>query len=167
MLSATTADGNIPVIGGSSRQNQPVLLEKAGHDDELQMPLASGVEHMELDAGTRRVYYTKSAQRALFVRDLAGGEEKLVTTSIESTLIDGWRVVDGRIWYVAKIAWKPTDLIEFDPATGTQRPLGHLAETELHDVGFSAAPNREHVVLTPLGTEDTNINSFHLNAAAR
>jgi len=160
------ADSYLLVIGGSNRENRLVLLEHAGREDERQMPLASGIEHMELDAGTRRVYYTKNAQRALFARDLAGADERLVTTSIESTLIDGWRVVDGRIWYVAKIAWK-TDLIEFDPATGTQRALGHLGETELHDVGFSAAPNRERVVLTPLGTEDTDIGSFHLSAAAR
>jgi Tol biopolymer transport system component/DNA-binding winged helix-turn-helix (wHTH) protein len=159
-------DSYLLVIGGSSRQNQLVLLEHAGREDERQMPLATGVEHMELDAGARRVYYTKNAQRALFARDLGGGEEKLVTTTIESTLIDGWRVVDGRIWYVSKIAWKPTYLTEFDPATGTQRMLG-LLDTELHDVGFSAAPKRDRVVITPLGMEDTDIGSFRLSQAPR
>jgi Tol biopolymer transport system component/DNA-binding winged helix-turn-helix (wHTH) protein len=160
------ADSYLLVIGGRSRQNQLVLLEHAGREDERQMPLATGVEHMELDAGARRLYYTKNSQRALFARDLGGGEETLVTTTIESTLIDGWRVVDGRIWYVSKIAWKPTDLMEFDPATGTQRTLGHL-DTELHDVGFSAAPKRDRIVITPLGMEDTDVGSFRLSKAPR
>jgi hypothetical protein len=75
-------------------------------------------------------------------------------------------VVDGRIWYVSKIAWKPTDLMEFDPATGTQRMLGHL-DTELHDVGFSAAPTRDRIVITPLGMEDTDVGSFRLSKASR
>jgi Tol biopolymer transport system component/DNA-binding winged helix-turn-helix (wHTH) protein len=160
------ADSYLLVIGGVSRQNQLVLLERAGREDERQMPLAIGVEHMELDAGARRLYYTKNAQRALFARDLGGGEEKLVTTAIESTLIDGWRVVDGRIWYVSKVAWKPTDLMEFDPATGTQRMLGRL-DTELHDVGFSAAPTRDRIVITPLGMQDTDVGSFRLSEAPR
>lgn len=158
-------DSYLLVMGSPSRHNQLVLLERAGHEDERQMPLAVGIEHMELDAGARRLYYTKNAQSALFARDLAGGEEKLVTPLIESTLIDGWRVVDGRIWYVGKVAWKPTELMEFDPATGAQRVLVHI-ETELHDVGFSASPKRDRVVITPLGTEDTDVGSFRISAAA-
>jgi len=157
-------DSYLLVMGGSSRHNQLVLLERAGHEDERQMPLAVGIEHMELDADARRLYYTKNAQSALFSRDLAGGEEKLVTPLIESTLIDGWRVVDGRIWYVGKVAWKPTELMEFDPATGAQRVLVHI-DTELHDVGFGASPKRDRVVITPLGTEDTDVGSFRITRA--
>jgi Tol biopolymer transport system component/DNA-binding winged helix-turn-helix (wHTH) protein len=160
------ADSYLLVIGASSRENRLVLLEHAGRDDERQMSLAVGVEHMELDAGARRAYYTKNAQRGLFARDLDGGEEKLVTPLIESSLIDGWRVVDGRIWYVSRVAWKPTDMLEFDPATGAQRVLGHI-EAELRDVGFSASPKRDRIVITPLGTEDTDIGSFRLSVAPR
>lgn len=160
------ADSYLLVIGGSSRQNQLVLLEHAGQSGERQMPLAVGVEHMELDHAARLLYFTKNAQSALFSRNLAGGEEKLVTPSIESTLIDGWRVVDGRIWYVSKVAWKPTDILEFDPATDKQRVVAHI-ETELHDVGFSASPNRDRILITPLGTEDTDIGSFRLSSVAR
>jgi len=159
-------DSYLLVVGGSSRQNQLVLLENAGREDERQMPLANGIEHMELDASARRLYYTKNAQSALFARDLSGTDEKLVTPLIESTLIDGWRVVDGRIWYVAKVAWKPTEIMEFDPVTGTQRVLVHI-DTELHDVGFSATPKRDRIVITPLGTEDTDVGSFRLSAAGR
>ena len=158
------ADSYLLVIGGSSRQNQLVLLERAGQPGERQVPLAIGVEHMELDPAARLLYYTKNAQSALYARDLSGGEEKLVTPLIESTLIDGWRVVDGRIWYVSKVAWKPTDILEYDPATDAQRVVLHM-DTELHDVGFSVSPNRDRILITPLGTEDTDIGSFRLSAA--
>jgi len=158
-------DSYLLVLGGSARQNQLVLLEHFGSKDERQTALAAGIEHMELDAATRRLYYTKNAQSTLFARDLAGGAETLVTPLIASTLIDGWRVVDGRIWYVSKVAWKPVDLLEFDPATGAQRVLVHL-EAELHNVGFSVTPKRDRVALTPLGTEDTDIGAFRLSAAA-
>jgi hypothetical protein len=56
--------------------------------------------------------------------------------------------------------------MEFDPATGTQRMLGHL-DTELQDVGFSAAPKRDRIVITPLGMEDTDVGSFRLSKAPR
>ena len=158
-------DSYLLVLGGSTRQNQLVLLEHFGSKDERQTALAAGIEHMELDAATRRLYYTKNAQSTLFARDLAGGAETLVTPLIASTLIDGWRVVDGRIWYVSKVAWKPVDLLEFDPATGAQRVLVHL-EAELHNVGFSVTPKRDRVALTPLGTEDTDIGAFRLSASA-
>ncbi len=160
------ADSYLLVIGGSSRENRLVLIEHAGRDDERQMPLAIGVEHTELDAAARRVYYTKNSQRGLFARDLGGADETPVTPLIESSLTDGWRVVDGRIWYVSKVAWKPTDIVEFDPATGAQRVVAHL-EAELHDVGFSATAKRDRIAVTPLGTEDTDIGSFRLGTAAR
>jgi hypothetical protein len=159
-------DSYVLVIGGSSRENRLVLLEHAGRDDERQMPLAVGVEHMEIDRAARRVYYTRNSQRGLFARDLVGGDEKPVTPLIESSLADGWRVVDGRIWYVSKVAWKPTDIIEFDPATDARRVVAHL-EAELHEVGFSAASGRDRVAITPLGSEDTDIGSFRLEAGAR
>ncbi len=159
-------DSYLLVISGSSRQNQLVLLEHLGSKDERQTALADGIEHMELDATTRRLYYTKNAQSTLFARDLAGGAETLVTPLIASTLIDGWRIVDGRIWYVSKVAWKPVDILEFDPATGAQRVVVHL-EAELHNVGFSVTPKRDRIAITPLGTEDTDIGSFRLSAAAR
>ena len=159
------ADSYLLVIAGSSRQNQLALLEHAGQGNERLVPLAIGVEHMELDPAAHRLYYTKNAQSALYSRDLAGGEEKLVTPLIESTLIDGWRVVDGRIWYVSKVAWKPTDILEYDPTTDAQRIVLHM-DTELHDVGFSVSPNRDRILITPLGTEDTDIGSFRLSAVA-
>lgn len=154
-------DSFLIVVGGNSRQNQLVLLENAGADNERQLPLAAGVEHMDLDPAQHRVYFTRNAQPGLFERDLAGGGERLVTPAIDTSLGDGWRVVDGRIWYVSKVAWKPTDILEFDPATGNQRVVGHL-QTELRDVRFSPTPKRDRIALVPLSVEDTDIGAFEL-----
>jgi hypothetical protein len=51
---------------------------------------------------------------------------------IASTLIDGWRVVDGRSVRFQRLPWKPVDLLDFDPATGAQRVLVHLEAERSH-----------------------------------
>ena len=159
------ADNYLVLSGAFGRHNQLIWIEHAGRSDERQSPLAAGIEHAELDPAKRRVYYTKNAQHGLFARDLAGGDEFLVTPLIESSLMDGWRVVDGHIWFVPKAAWKPTDIIEFDPATGKDHVLARL-EAELHDVGFSVMPSRDHIVVALLGTEDTDVGAFRFAASA-
>ena len=162
---AADADSYLLVIGGSSgqqRQNQLVLLEHAGTSEERQRSLASGIEHMEPDPANRIVYYTRNAQHGLFARDFAGGEERQVTPGVlEAKSMDGWRVVDGKIWYVSKADWKPIDIIELDPATGAQRTRAHL-DTELQDVNFSVTPARDRIVIAPLGVEDTDIGAFQI-----
>lgn len=154
------------VAGASSRENQLVLLEHAGAGDEHKTLLARGVEHAEIDLALRRVYYTKNAEAGLFARDLAGGDEKFVTADVDTGMLDGWRIVDGKVWFVTKVAWKPTDLAEFDPATGKRRAIAHL-DAQLHDVAFSVTPKRDRIVLAPLGIEDTDIGLFKLSATGR
>jgi hypothetical protein len=118
---------------------------------------------MEPDPTSRLVYYTRNAQHGLFVRDFAGGDERQVTSKVlEASSMDGWRVVDGKIWYVSKVDWKPVDIVELDPATGTQRTLAHL-DTELQDVNFSVTPARDRIVVAPLGVEDTDIGAFQIS----
>jgi Tol biopolymer transport system component len=156
-------DDYLLVIGASSRHNTLVHLEHAGSASPRRTLLTSGIEHMEPDAHGGRVYYTKNARPGLFSLPLGGGEETLVTTLVDTSQIDGWRIVDGRIWYMSQVAWKPVDLIEFDPATGARRVLGHL-QTELHDVAFSPTPARDRVVIVALGAEDTDIGAFRLRS---
>jgi Tol biopolymer transport system component/DNA-binding winged helix-turn-helix (wHTH) protein len=158
------ADSFVLVVGSSSRQNQLVLMERAGADGERQMLLATGTEHVEFDASQRRVYYTRNAVHGLYSRSIDGGDEQLVTELVDANLIDGWRIVDGRVWFVGKIYWKPSEILEFDPATGNRRQVAHL-DTELRDVAFSVTPKRDRIVLAPLGIEDTDIGAFKLTAA--
>jgi Tol biopolymer transport system component len=159
------ADSYLLVLGARGEQNRLVLVQRAGSAQETRTQLATGVEHAEADLAGRRVYFTSNARHGLFVRDLAGSTDAApVTSGVDAGMMDGWRVVDGRIWYVAKVAWKPTDLVEFDPATGATRTVGHF-DTELHDVAFSVTPARDRVVIVPLGVEDTDVGAFRIGSA--
>ena len=164
-------DSFIVVLGAAEKHNDLVLLEHVATEPAStvraqQTLLASNIEHTEFDPAARLVYYTRDgSQHGLFVRDLAGGDERLVTSEVESSIMDGWRIVDGRIWYVSRVAWKPFDLLEFDPSTQHVRSIAHL-ETELHDVNFSVTSARDRVVVVPLSAEDTDVGAFKLTSAA-
>jgi Tol biopolymer transport system component/DNA-binding winged helix-turn-helix (wHTH) protein len=153
-------DSYLFVLGAANAQNRLVLLEHAGAT-ERRTELARGIEHMEPDPSSRRVFYTLNARRGLFARPLDGGPEQAVTDRVDANLIDGWRIVDGRVWYVSKVAWKPVDLMQFDPKDGSARVLAHL-DAELHDVAFGVTPARDRVVIAPLGAEDTDVGTFRV-----
>jgi Tol biopolymer transport system component len=140
-----------------------ILLQNADTAQEKAVPLASAVEHFELDAAAGIVYYAKADGSGVFRRDLNGGPEQLVTKKGTSNASNGWRVVDGRIWYVSGMMMKPFDLREFDPATGTDRALVRV-NAWLRDVNFSIAPAHDRVLFAPMGPEDIDIGVFDLVA---
>jgi len=127
-----------------------VLLRNADSAQEQIVPLASSVEHVELDAAARAIYYTKADGLGVFRRDLAGGPEQAVTRNVTAAVDRGWRLVDGRIWYVSAMMMEPFDLREFDPVSGKDRPLAHV-KGWLRDVGFSVTPARDRVIFAPMG----------------
>lgn len=149
------------VVGASGKHNQLILLENAGSPDESRRVLAEGVERMDIDRTSNRIYYTLHSRPGLFARDLAGGAENEVTKMIQASQIDGWRVVDGKIWFVSKISWRPTEFMQFDPATGKTRLLGRV-DSELRDAGFDVTPARDRIVIVPVGVEDTDVGAFRL-----
>ena len=143
-------------------RGQLILLQDADTPQQKEIPLAAAVEHVELDRNTRMVYYTKFDDVGIFRRPLDGGAEQLVTRSITSTAMDGWRVVDGRVWYVTGMMLKPFDLREVDPATGADRALMRV-NGWLHNVNFSVSPAHDRVLLAPMGPEDEDIGAFNLS----
>ena len=149
---------------GVGARGELVLLQNADSAQEKETLLAAGVEHFELDAATRSVFYAKTDGSGLFRRSLAGGPEQLVTQKGTSNATNGWRLVDGRIWYVSGMMLKPFDLREFDPASGTDRALVRV-NAWLHDVNFSVSPARDRVLFAPMGPEDIDVGVFDLVAA--
>jgi Tol biopolymer transport system component/DNA-binding winged helix-turn-helix (wHTH) protein len=149
------------VVGASGKHNQLIVLENAGSPAESRRVLAEGVEHMDIDRALSRVYYTLHSRPALFARDLNGGTEVELTTIVQAGQVDGWRVIDGKIWFVSKISWRPSDFMEFDPATGKTRLLGSV-DSELRDAGFDVTPARDRIVIVPVGAEDTDVGAFRL-----
>ena len=140
-----------------------ILLRNADSATEQAIGLASAAEHVELDAAARMIYYSKADGDGVFRRDLAGGTEQLVTRNVTAASGQGWRLVDGRIWYVTGMMMDPFELRQFDPASGADRVLVSV-KAWLRDVNFSAAPSREAVMFAPMGPEDSDVGAFKLSA---
>jgi Tol biopolymer transport system component/DNA-binding winged helix-turn-helix (wHTH) protein len=158
------ADSFIVGVGTSSSPNHLVLIERGGTPQEQRSELATGIEHAELDQQAQAVYYTKSAERGLFRRDLVGGAEQAVTGLLSPLQMDGWRVVDGRIWYLRGFGVSPTELREFDPASGVERTLAHW-DIELNDFNFSVTSARDGIVIARVASEDIDVGAFQLHAS--
>lgn len=144
-----------------------VLLRDADSAEEHATVLASGIEYAQYDPVTRDVYYTKTSTPGLFRRPLAGGAEHFVTQRVDATNIAGWRIVDGRIWYVGAMMVRPVVIHEFDPTTGVDRVVVSV-DAVADDNHFSVSPARDRIVFTPIGPEDIDVGAFDLtrNAAA-
>jgi len=147
--------------GASGRMNQLVLVTKPGGPDETRKVIESGVAFAQPDPVSRGIYYTTSAGDGLHRYALDTGESRFVSPHVSSVTTNGWRVVDGHIWYLTGVEVKPITLHDLDPATGEERVLGQFDVT-LKDVNFSVAPNRKSLVLSQIGTEDTDIGMFTL-----
>lgn len=160
------ANSYLVMSGASSPSDSLVYLRNVGTPNETSTTLAAGVAHIELDQDARLVYYTKTAQRGLFRRDLDGGAEQFVTPLITSILLDGWRVVGGKIWYVSDMEFNPTDIREIDPVNQQERTIGTF-KVALVDINFSVNAAHDRIIIVPVGSEDTDVGAFELTPSAR
>jgi hypothetical protein len=158
-------DSYVVAIGASGRSNELVLVRHPGTGDESRQRIASAVAFAQVDADAHAVYYTASAGDGLYRFDLDTGAQRFVTPKVSSVTTNGWRVVDGHIWYLSGFGVKPVVLRDLDPATGDEHELKRLDIT-LKDVNFSVTPKRDAIVLSEIGTEDTDVGMFTLTRAA-
>lgn len=154
------ADSYLLVAGTSGRDNQLVLVEHPGQPDERRKTLLKSISEFELDSATRSLYYAPTVQSGLFRLDLDSGVTQLVTAKIKSAAAN-WRLVDGRIWYIADIEVKSANLHELDPASGTDRVISPL-NAIMRDLHFSVTPDRKGIVAVPFGAEDTDVGMLQL-----
>jgi Tol biopolymer transport system component/DNA-binding winged helix-turn-helix (wHTH) protein len=157
-------DTYLVAIGASGRADQLVLVTKPGEPDESRKVIESGVAFAQPDPVSRGIYYTTTAGDGLYRYALDTGESRFVSPKVSSVTTNGWRVVDGHIWYLTGVEVKPVALHDLDPATGDERVLGHF-NIVLKDVNFSVMPDRKSVVLSQIGTEDTDVGVFTLTRA--
>ncbi|HET6545420.1 MAG TPA: hypothetical protein VFG55_01585, partial [Rhodanobacteraceae bacterium] len=154
-------------IGHSTGSDRLVLIHSLPGEAETETVLASGVEHAQIDAPSRLVYYTKTAKPGLFRRPLSGGSsEQRVSLLITAVMLDGWRIVDGRVWYLSGMGMKPVDLREIDPETGKDHLLGRL-DVRLDDLNFSVSASRDRIVVAPVGYQDTDVGAFDIVYSAK
>jgi Tol biopolymer transport system component/DNA-binding winged helix-turn-helix (wHTH) protein len=158
-------DSYVVAVGASGRNNELVLLNRPGTPDESRRRLASGVAFAQVDAAARAVYYTASSGEGLYRFDLDRGEQRFITPKVSSVTTNGWRIVDGHIWYLTGVEVKPVVLHDLDPATGEEHELKRI-DIGLKDVNFSITPERNAIVLAQIGTEDTDVGMFTLTRAA-
>jgi hypothetical protein len=162
---AVEPDSYFVGVGASGRSNALALVEHAGTPDESRRHIAAGVAFAQVDAAAHAIYYTASSGEGLYRFDLDSGEQRFVTPKVSSTTTLGWRVVDGHIWYLTGVEVKPVVLHDLDPATGEERELKRI-NIALKDVNFSITPNRDAMVFSEIGTEDTDVGMFTLTRAS-
>ena len=92
---------------------------------------------------------------------LGDGDAQFVTPKVDAVTMNGWRIVDGRIWYESGLGVSPAVLREIDPATGAEREVARL-DVALEETGFSVTAQRDGVIVTPIGSEDTDVGTFRL-----
>ena len=154
------ADSYLFISGSSARDNELVQIEHAGQPNEQRRVLLKSISEFELDHASRAIYYAPNAQSGLLRLDLDSGTTELVTDKIKSASAN-WRLVDGRIWYIADIEVKSANLHELDPATGTDRVISPL-HAIMRDLSFSPMPDRKSIIAVPFGAEDTDVGMLQL-----
>ena len=157
-------DSYLFAVRSSGRNAQLVRVDHPGTPRESRKMLVQGIADAQVDRATRSLYYTTNAADGLFRRDLDSGADRLVTSKVTAQLLDGWRVVDGRIWYLADLGVRTAIVHEFDPASGADRVITKL-DALLRDISFSVTPARDAIIFAPVDVEDTDIGMFRLARA--
>jgi hypothetical protein len=154
------ADSYLLVAGISGRDNRLELVRAPGLPQESRRLIAEAVARIEVDAASRSVYYTTTAEHGLFRAGLDDGKPQLVSKAITS-LTSGWHVVDGSIWYLSDIEVDSASLHALDPASGADRVISRF-DAIMRDLDFSVMPDRRSVIAVPFSTEDTDVGLFQL-----
>lgn len=160
------ADSYLVVSGSSGKNNKLVLVTHPGTPDETRRIIESSVAYARVDRAHRAIYFTTTAGRGLYRLDIDSGQKRFVSAKVNAVSMNGWRIVDGRVWYLEGVNDKPVHVREIDPDTGTDRLIGKL-DVGLRDLDFSPTPDRKSVVLSQLGTEDTDVGMFRLVRGSR
>ncbi|MBS0516002.1 MAG: PD40 domain-containing protein [Proteobacteria bacterium] len=160
-----TKPGSFLLAVGTGSSSAHLLLREpaaAGQSDEL---LATGVQHAEADAAQGFVYYTRVGAAGLFRRTTATGEEQKLSEKISALTVEGWRLVDGKLWYLVPIDVRSVVLHEFDPERDTDRVIAEFP-ISIGGANFSVDPARRHIYLGYVANQDTDIGAFELKRSA-
>ena len=156
-------DSVLLTLGVPGNDNQLLLVEHAGTVHERRRVLESGLWYSEFDVRSRRLYYSRNAHAGVFARTLSSSGELSAEKLTVPDIMDGWHIVDGRIWHFAPSRYlsKSTDLLEFNPRDGSERALAHI-DDEPRDALFSVAPRHDRIVYTTVASDDTDIGALRL-----
>jgi len=154
-------DSVLLAIGASSREARLVQRLHPGQSEQADETLASGVQHAEADAARGLIYYTRIGAGGLFRRTVATGEEQPLTDKVNSLMIDGWRIVDGKVWSLVPVDVHKTILREFDPDKNAARVVAELP-IDLNGRHFSVSADGKRLYLARVPRQDSDIGAFEL-----
>jgi dipeptidyl aminopeptidase/acylaminoacyl peptidase len=154
------ADTYAWIAGTSGRDNRLLRVRHPGTPEEVRDTLAEAVGVIEADPAKHAVYYEPTTGGRLLRADLDSGASQVVTENLPDGAF-GWRIVDGRIWYLSDIEEKSAKLHEFDPVAGSDRVIGTL-DAIMRNLDFSVMPDRKQILIVPFGTEDTDVGMVRL-----
>lgn len=151
------------IAGTSGRDNRLLRVRHPGTPEEARDTLAEAVGVIEADPANHAVYYEPTTGQRLLRVDLDSGASQVVTEHLPDGAF-GWRIVDGRVWYLSDIEEKSAKLHEFDPVGGNDRVIGTL-DAIMRNLDFSVMPDRKQILIVPFGTEDTDVGMIRLTRA--
>lgn len=157
----TRPDSFLLAVGASSTGARLLQREHPGARMQVDETLASGVQRAEADPAHGSVYYTRPGTAGLFRRSVPGGAEQHLTDRISALTLDGWRLVDGRVWYLVPVDVRLNVLHEFDPEGNTDRVVAELPFS-IGGLHFSVSADRGRLYLGQVARQDTDIGAFEL-----
>lgn len=158
-------DSYLLAVGASSREARLLQRTRPGAGQPVDETLATGVQHAEADIARGLIYYTRIGTAGLFRRAVATGAEQQVTDQVNSMKLDGWRIVDGKVWYLVPVDVHKAVLHEFDPERNAERVLAELP-IDINGRHFSVAAGGKQLYLARVAKQDSDIGAFELERAA-
>ncbi|MEO8458939.1 MAG: winged helix-turn-helix domain-containing protein [Dokdonella sp.] len=148
-------------VGKLDRNAELVQVQHPATLQETRKSLVSGIAYLQVDPATRSVLYTTFEKAGLYRYELDSGGERFVTSKVTTDLFNGWRLVDGRIWYLADLSVRSAVMHEFNPEDGADRVITQF-NVLMQDISFSVTPSHDSIIFAPVDVEDTDVGMFRL-----
>lgn len=161
-------DGHIVAI--VHREDTDVLVRV---DAPREIDLLRGVVFMQSDPQSGRIYYTRDDTAGLYWFDPASGQQQLVITPIALAFKDSWRIVGGRVWYLANSLASTPKIRVFDSSTGDELhgfslpPQQQGFDRHYLDGGFDVSPDGTRMILGVGVADDTDIGMLRVTQNVR
>jgi Tol biopolymer transport system component len=159
--------GGGQILAVVHREDADVLV-RVGDREHGEDELLRGIVFMQADPRSNRVYYTRGDAAGLYRLDADSGQRQLVTGAIALALKDSWRVVDGRIWYLANSLASTPDIRVFDADTGEELASFPLPPSQpgfdrhYLDGGFDVSEDGTRMILGVGVADDTDIGMLRV-----
>jgi Tol biopolymer transport system component/DNA-binding winged helix-turn-helix (wHTH) protein len=138
------------------------LVEISTHDGRESARRVLAHDVARVDTVADALYFTRISTAGLFRMDLRTGSESRLTAVVQPAHLDGWRVLNGQVYYIAPQATGASELRLLDPVGGNERVIAKIPSS-LADMNFAVARDGRSVVVTRALAEDTDVGAIVLS----